>query len=467
MEVKSYNDALTWLHSFIDTERSGQFITRREDLLHERTLLKNLGNPQQKYGITHIAGTKGKGSTSVMVNDILLAANVRVGLYTQPKLHTIREQIRINRRPIAETELVQLIPLMQESLSRVDPSLGAYITFEIASALAFLYFHQRNVDHAVIEVGLGGRLDPTNVVEPMMTAITSISYDHTHVLGNTLTEIAREKAGIIKPGVPVICSAQALEAVETIKRISIERASSFIQVGPAGALGCSYTYKPINADSKRQWFHVTTPKGVYKDLELGLLGEHQVENATVAIAVAEHLCDLGLPINEASIRQGLKEARWTGRLQVVGLAPLIIVDGAHNADSFGKLFGALRRHFSFQRLILLLGMMADKDLRGIVEEIKYSGVDRIVVTAASHPRVMAPDIIAAHLTSTIPQIAGQISVSLDIPSALHATLNDAGPNDLVCVTGSLYVVAEALQWLASYPATLPDSIEIVGIDPHK
>src|SRR6185437_407252 len=179
--------------------------------------------PQRAYGVTHIAGTKGKGSTSAMLAAIVQAAGVRTGLYTQPDLHTFRERMRVNGREMAEDALPRLIPQMREALAGIGPELGSYITYEVATALAFLYFREAGVQHAVIEVGLGGRLDATNVVEPLATAITSISYDHMQVLGNTLAEIAGEKAGIIKPGVPIVCSAQAPEALETITRVAAAR----------------------------------------------------------------------------------------------------------------------------------------------------------------------------------------------------------------------------------------------------
>ena len=246
--ITTYPEALAWLYSFSDTERTGVFVRDREDnLARERALLAALGDPQRAYGVTHVAGTKGKGSTSALIAAILQAAGVRTGLYAQPDLHTFRERMRVDGALITPEEVVALLPALQAAVAQVGTALGPYITYEVATALAFLHFRQAGAAHAVIEVGLGGRLDATNVVEPLATVITSISYDHMAVLGNTLTEIAGEKAGIVKPGVPLITSAQAPEAVATIARIAAARGAPLIRVGSSDAPDASiltYRYLP-------------------------------------------------------------------------------------------------------------------------------------------------------------------------------------------------------------------------------
>ncbi len=463
MTASNYSEALAWIYSFSDTERTGQFVRDREDnLARERRLLRALGEPQRAYGITHVAGTKGKGSTSAMIAAMLRAAGLRAGLYSQPDLHTFRERMRVDGQVIPEREVVRLASHVRAALEQVGLPPGAYITYEVATALAFLYFREAGIEHAVIEVGLGGRLDATNVVEPVATVITSISYDHMAVLGNTLAEIAYEKAGIVKPDVPLICSAQAPEAVATIAAVCLERGAPLVRVGPDGTPGCVYTYRPGAADSERQWFDLTTPGGRYADLELALLGEHQVENAATAVATVEWLREQGLPIDEAAIRQGLREVRWPARLQVVGRSPWAIVDGAHNADSFGRLFAALRRHFDFERLTLVLGLMADKDIAGIVGEISRASVERVVATAVAHPRAASPAALAALVRQQAPQT--EVSVAADASAALASALQMAGPRDLVIVAGSLYLAAEALRWFATQPDCIAAGIEIAGVD---
>ncbi len=443
-------ESARWLATFHDSERGGQFVDDGEgSLRRERALLGLLDNPQRAYPITHIAGTKGKGSTSAMLAAILHAAGLRTGLYTQPDLHTWHERIRLDEQTITEAEALQALPPLQAALARLDA--GAYLTFEVVTALAFLIFQQARVEQAVIEVGVGGRLDATNVVEPTVTVITSISYDHMAFLGPTLSDIAREKGGIIKPGVPLVCSAQAPEALEVLARICAERGAPLLRVGPAGAAGCAYQYQPLDADSERQWCDVTTPTRAYRHLELRLLGIHQVENAAAAIAAAEQLQAAGAAIDEAAIRQGLQAVNWPGRLQVAQRQPWAIVDGAHNADSFAKLFAALRRHFRFARLVLVFGVMADKDLPGIVSEIARANVAQVFVTAAAHPRAALPERIAAALRAQAPQLALEIRASS--AEAVADALAAAGPDDLLCVAGSVALAGEALRWFDQRPAT--------------
>ncbi|HEY7343497.1 MAG TPA: folylpolyglutamate synthase/dihydrofolate synthase family protein [Ktedonobacterales bacterium] len=459
---ENWAEALAWIYGFSDTERTGVFVHDREDnLARERALLARVGDPQRVYGVTHIAGTKGKGSTSAMLESILRAAGLHTGLYTQPDLHTFRERIRVDGQVIAAEALIALLPELRRAVESLGSAYGSYITYEVSTALAFLAFRAASVDHAVIEVGLGGRLDATNVVEPMATAITSISYDHMAILGNTLGVIAGEKAGIIKEGVPVVCSARAPEAVATIERVAHERQAPLVRIGPEGS-GCDYIWSPGAAEQTRQFFDVTTPTGRYERVELALLGEHQIENATAALALAETLRARGLPLDEAAIRAGLRNVRWPGRLQIVEHEPLAIVDSAHNADSFAHLFAALRRHFTWDRLLLVVGLMTDKDLKGVAAEIASSGAARVYTTAAAIARAARPEQLAT--------VIREAASALDIrpvehtAQALTDALGDAGPRDLVCVAGSVYLAGEALRWFATRPTAEARAIEIAGID---
>lgn len=456
-----YREALAWLYSFSDTERTGAFVHDREDnLRRERALVSALGDPQRAYGITHVAGTKGKGSTSALIASMLRAAGIHTGLYSQPDLHTFRERMRIDGAVITEAEVARLAPVVRDALATIGLSLGSYITYEVATALMFLAFREAGVQQAVIEVGLGGRLDATNIVEPLVTVITSISYDHMAVLGNTLAAIAGEKAGIVKHGVPLICSAQAPEALATIAAVCRERNAPLIRVGPDGCQDCAYTYTPRSASSEGQTFALTTPGGQYDDLELTLLGEHQLENAAAAVAAIHALRERGVSVSDAAVRAGLREARWAARMQVVGRAPWVVVDGAHNADSFAKLFAGLRRHFTYRRLVLVLGVMADKDIAGITREIALAAPHEIVVTPYASSRAAATEVIVEALRARAPAL--RISTAKTSSQALADALNIAGPDDLVCVAGSLYLAAEALRWFAKRPTPTP--IEIAGVD---
>lgn len=458
-----YRQALRWLYAFSDTERTGAFVRDRGDnLRRERALLAALGDPQRAYGVLHIAGSKGKGSTSAMIAAILASAGVRTGLYTSPDLHTFRERIRVDSEPVSEEEMTRLAATVREALERVDPSLGPYITWEVATALAFLAFREAGVERAVIEVGLGGRLDATNVVEPDVCAITSISYEHMEILGHTLTEIAREKAGIIKPGVPIITSAREPEALAEITRIAGERGAPLTRVGPEGAADCAYTWLEGETGETFQRFDVITPTGLYHDLEIPLLGAHQIENATTAVALAEFTRARGLAaLDERALRDGLRAVRWEGRLQVVGRAPWRVVDGAHNAASFAALFAALRRHFHYRRIILVLGMMADKDVEGIMREINAAGVSAIIATAANNLRAISPDALRDRASRATD---AAVTSARDAASALTSARAMAGPDDLILVAGTLYLAAEALRWYAVQPETPAGVIQIAGVD---
>ncbi|HEY7984832.1 MAG TPA: folylpolyglutamate synthase/dihydrofolate synthase family protein [Ktedonobacterales bacterium] len=446
----TYREALDWLYSFSDTERTGAFVHDREDnLRRERALLHALGDPHLAYGVTHIAGTKGKGSTAAMLASVLGAAGIRTGLYSQPDLHTFRERIRVDGAVASERTIAALVPQVREALARIGDTQGTYITYEVATALAFLALRAAMVRHAVIEVGLGGRLDATNVVAPRVAVITSISYDHMAVLGDTLTAIATEKAGIIKPDVPTVTTARAPEALAVFARIAAERGSRLVRVAPEGTPGAEYTYHDEGACELAQWCSVSGPDGTLAHLELGLLGVHQLENAAGAVAAAVELRRSGLAVPDDAIRTGLRTARWPARLERVGWRPAILVDGAHNADSLAKLGAALRRHFTWRRLIVVLGIMADKDRDGMARELAALHPDLVIATAVRSPRSLSPRALAAALGAVDPALS--VIATPDMAHALEAARVAARPDDLICVTGSLYAAGEALRWYAAHP----------------
>jgi dihydrofolate synthase/folylpolyglutamate synthase len=461
----TYREALRWLYSFSDTERTGAFVHDREDnLRRERALLAELDDPHRAYGVTHVAGTKGKGSTAVLIASVLGAAGMRAGLYTQPDLHTFRERIRVGGEVASEAAVAELVPRVSAALERVGDRLGTYITYELATALAFVYMREAAVEHAVVEVGLGGRLDATNVVEPRVAVITSISYDHMHILGDTIAVIASEKGGIIKPGVPTVTSAQAPEALAVFERLCAERNSRLVRAAPEGTSGAEYTYRDEGATSTAQWCTFAGPNGELAHVEIGLLGAHQLENAAGAVAAVDELRRGGLAIADEAIRAGLKGARWSARLQQVGWRPTIIVDGAHNADSLAKLGAALRRHFAWRRLIVVLGIMADKDRAGMARELDRMRPDVVIATTVRSPRALSADVLAVALREAAPGL--KVDAHEAEASALEVACAVAGPDDLICVTGSLYLVGEALRWFATHPnvAERMEPIEVAGDD---
>lgn len=459
----NYAEALAYIYGLSDFERGGKFRDDRDQhLLREGSLLELLGNPHRSYSCTLIAGTKGKGSTAACVESVLRAAGARTGLYTQPDLHTFRERMRVRGRLISEEEVASLLPEVRASAERIDREgrFNPFIPYEVATALALLYFQRQGVQHAVLEVGIGGRLDATNVTQPLVSVIASISYDHMNVLGNTLTEIATEKAGIIKPGGAVVTSAQSPEALIAIARVAQERRASLVRIGPAGGDPArseveagrlpelSYRYQPQTQSQDLQTFTVFTPWGVYRDLELPLAGLHQVENATLALATLESLRASGkaeCAWDEAALRRGLRDVRWSARLEIIARHPTVVVDGAHNADSMQKLVQSLGALFSARRLLVVLGFNADKDLSGMIQAL--AGIDSAVLTRALNPRAATlermQELFARHAPGVKLYTASESRAAMELACTL------ATPDDLICATGSLYLAAEVLRWAAS------------------
>lgn len=439
----SYDEAVAWILGRQDLERSSQpRVGFRYDLALVRDLLDRLGSPHLGRATIHVAGSKGKGSTAAIAAAITQAAGLRTGLYTSPHLHDFRERVQVDRVPIPEQAVVDAVarlrPLVDQVNARHAPRTVS--TFEIITALAFDWFRQQAVDVQVIEVGLGGRLDATNVVEPTVCALTSISYEHTEILGETLEEIAAEKAGILKPGIPAVAAPQAPEVLDVFRRMAQERDCRLL-VG-----GEDLRWSRAVMGEGGQQVTITTPRGDYP-VVLPLLGAHQVENAAVAIGCVEQLARAGLAITRGAITRGVAAVRWDGRLQVIGQAPRIVADGAHNADSAVRLKRALQASFRWERLHLVLGVNRDKHLADMLAT--FAPLQPVIIaTQSRHPRAMD-----AREVQAVCQDAGLTArVIPDVRQALVAARETAGPEDLVCVFGSLFVVAEAIAATSPGPA---------------
>jgi dihydrofolate synthase/folylpolyglutamate synthase len=456
----NYKEALAYLYSLSDFERGGPFShAPEENLPREARLLAAIGNPQQRYDCTLIAGTKGKGSTAAYIERVLREAGLRTGLYTQPDLHTFRERMRVNGHLISEAEVAEMVSELRAEVEQIERTheFSPYITYEVATALALLYFARQHIDHAVLEVGLGGRLDATNVTQPLVSVIASISYDHMQILGNTLTEIATEKAGIIKAGGTVVTSAQSPEALLAIARIARERGARLVRVGalsgdPAQAEvdagqvpPLSYRYALEERTAEKQRFTVFAPEREYAGLEIPLAGQHQLENATLALATLELLREKGVVWNEDALRLGLRTVFWPARMEVVGHDPTIVVDGAHNTDSMQKLLLALQDLFDWHRLFVVLGVARDKDLPGIVQAL--SGIDAVILTRMANPRAAAIEQLQALFEQHAPGV--QVYTAETSAAAMDLAVDSAGNADLICATGSLYLAAEVLRWAAA------------------
>ena len=470
----NYQEALAYLYSLSDFERGGPYTrSPEENIPREARLLELLGNPQQDYTCTLIAGTKGKGSTAALVERVLRQAGLRTGLYTQPDLHTFCERMRVNGRLISEEEVAMLLPEVRAAVETIQErhEFGAYITYEVATALALLYFNRQRVQHAVLEVGLGGRLDATNVTQPLVSVITSISYDHMQVLGNTLKEIATEKAGIIKPNGVVVTSAQAPEALLAIAAVCRQQHARLVRVGVAEADPAQaeveagqlppleYYYRLEERAEERQRFTVWTPTHTYTGLEIQLRGHYQLENATAALATLDQLRECGIVWDEAALREGLLAAYWPARMEVVGRDPTIVVDGAHNTDSMQKLIQALRDSFSMHRLIVVLGLFRDKDLAGIAQAL--ADVDVVILTRIASPRAATLEALQAVFAEYAPHVV--LETASNSQRAMDLALDLAERGDLICATGSLYLAGEVLRWSAAHGSQVA-AAAIEGVD---
>ncbi len=431
-----YQQALDYIYSFIDYERT----PRPRDPVHYDLrrmdeLLGRLGNPHLKTRTVHIAGTKGKGSVAAMIASVLTASGYTTGLFTSPHLHVFNERIRVDDRLISEDEVVALVEKIKPEVAAVNEkaTYGQITTFELITALGFVFFEMKGADFQVIEVGLGGRLDATNIVRPEVCVITSISRDHTEVLGEDLAGIAAEKAGIIKSDSPVVTAPQIAEVDAVIEKACRSTGSKLVRVGS------DVTWRSSGFDSGRQALLVTGRLGSY-DVSIPLLGQHQLINGAVAVGALEVLTEKGYKISAESIAAGLAKVNWPGRLQVLNREPLVVVDGAHNPESARLLKQALEEYFDFEKAILILGVSADKDIAGIVGEL-LPLFDEVIATHSIHPRALATIPILAEFRRQGVEVRETEDISIALPLALDM----AGDRDMICVTGSLFVVAGAIE----------------------
>ncbi len=435
-----YQQALDYIYSFIDYETMHRpHDAASYDLRRMDELLARLGNPHLRAKSVHIAGTKGKGSTAAMLASALTASGYTTGLYTSPHLSDLRERIRVDGKLISEAELISLVEKLKPEVEAVNQkaSYGQLTTFELLTALAFSYFGLKGVDFQVAEAGLGGRLDATNVVKPEVCIITSVNLDHTDVLGNSLAEIAAEKAGIIKPGAVVVSSPQTDEVARVIEEACLKCHTELVRVGS------DVTWQELDFDAEGQLLEINGRLAVYR-LSLPLLGRYQMENAATAVAALEVLTTRGFKISRDSIITGLARVSWPGRFQIVRHSPLIVVDGAHNPASARGLGQSIKHYFkNFNQSILVIGTSFDKDISGIVSEL-YPLFDRVIVTRSRHPRAMA----TAPIVTEFGKHGVKPQTAETVPEAVSLALARAGDKDFICITGSLFVVGEALEQLS-------------------
>ncbi len=426
MNKNGYQRSLDYLYGL---EKFGMIfgLTKIEEIL------RAVGNPHRDLQAIHIGGTNGKGSTAAMIASILRKEGYRVGLYTSPHLVRFTERMKVNEKEIEKEEIVELTEWLRKRIEEAGVA-PPFTFFDFTTAMAFLYFKQKMVDLTVLEVGLGGRLDSTNVIDPVLSIITNIGKDHEDVLGKGIMRIASEKAGIIKEGRPLITSATQPRVLRLFSKICKEKKAPFFQVGK----DFRYTLgekESINYEGlhRKLW-----------GLSINLRGPHQRVNATAAIGAMEILDDLGYRISNDAIVEGLKEVEWPGRLEMISSSPRVLLDGAHNPEGALSLRDSLKKDFQYHRLILLIGIMKDKDIDSILHSLSPLA-DHIILSRPSTDRAASPEL----LRKALGRNRRKAEVIEDFKKAIERGLSLAGEDDLLCITGSLYTVGEARSYFLS------------------
>ncbi|MBN2291941.1 MAG: bifunctional folylpolyglutamate synthase/dihydrofolate synthase [Pirellulales bacterium] len=440
--------AIDFLFGRIDYERalSVPYRTREFKLDRMRRLLFLVGNPERDLRIVHVAGTKGKGSCASFISRILMSAGLRVGLFTSPHLDRIEERLVVDDQPCSVDELIDLVDRLRPAVAIMDREAavalketgddadGGPTYFELATAMGLMHFSARKVDFAVLEVGLGGRLDSTNVCDPVVTVITSISLDHTRQLGDTLGQIAREKAGIVKPGVPLVSGVVEPEPRDVIREICRNENAPLVELGR----DFDYQYH-AGRDPNGSCMDFEGSSCRYEGLRLGLIGRHQGANASVALAVVEQLRLHGWEISDGAVAAGLAAARCAGRVEVLRHRPLVVIDTAHNRASIEALVATLDESFQARRRMLVFATTQEKDINGMFAALR-GRFDRVLFTQyRSNPRGIPPRELNELWSATGAQ---PVDICETPEEAWQTALNWAEPEDMICVAGSFYIVAE-------------------------
>lgn len=436
----AYQSTLDYLYSFVDYSltRSLRYSPEKFDLGRMAALAEVLGSPHRQYPIVHVAGTKGKGSTCAMIVSALQAAGYKVGLYTSPHLVDYTERIQINRQPVSHAQLVELVARLKPEVAKIE----RLTTFELTTAAAFLFFAKEKVDIAVVEVGLGGRLDATNIVDPLVSVITSLSMDHMNVLGDTLEKIAAEKGGIIKAGRPVVVAHQKAEAAAVLKKIAKERQAPLLFTND------TYFTNLTGHSLAGQEFTIRSAAGSNGNSQVGhfrlpLLGAHQVQNALTAYAALKVIDKAGIKVSNANIGKGFATVSWPGRFEILQNDPLVVIDSAHNLDSAEKLAQTIRDYLPGRLISLVFGASEDKDVTGMLGALSPV-IESVMVTQSVHPRSYD----ANQLAEAAQKLSLPVTVDPQLESALERVYANLKPDGALVITGSIFIAAGARQyWL--------------------
>jgi dihydrofolate synthase/folylpolyglutamate synthase len=399
-------------------------------LSRTQKILEFLGNPEKKLKCIHVAGTNGKGSTTAMITEIIRDAGYKVGMYTSPFLMDFEERIQVDGKNISKEDLCEVVDELSKAVENVIALGYEHPTeFEIITCAAFLYFYKKGVDYAVVEVGLGGRLDSTNVIDPLLCVITSISYDHMNILGNTLKDIAFEKAGIIKKNKSVILYPQEAESEKVVETVCKENNCDLIKVSSNSA---SF----IKVQDNFQYIDIRTERDIYH-IKLSLLGKHQLLNCSTAVHCIEQLMNLGVKVTKENIENALSKVIWMGRLEVLQDKPTVVIDGAHNIDGIKNLSESIETYFKYDELVLILGILADKEVESMVELIAKKAKKVITVTPNSDRAELASD-----LEAIVKKYNPNCESIDDYKKAVDKAKEYCNNNDLLLISGSLYMIGD-------------------------
>jgi dihydrofolate synthase/folylpolyglutamate synthase len=446
--IRTYAKAQSFLNSRVNYERMLRpgYNAHNFNLSRMLRLLNSLGNPQKELRVVHIAGTKGKGSTCHMLAAMLRRGGFKVGLYTSPHVVNLRERIQINGDMISEADFTRLMSRIAPIAKRQDKDGPTY--FDVLTAAAFLYFHQRRVDYVVLETGLGGRLDSTNVVtRPLAVGITSISYDHMAQLGPTLERIAEEKAGIFKSGVPAVSAPQE-PGVAKVLRAAAERVGCPLRI-LGQDLEFSYRFESSRTNGPQNRVCMSTSTIRFDHLPVPLYGEHQAYNCGVALGLIDAMRESGLKLLPQEAIDGLHGIKIPGRMEVVREAPTTILDGAHNGASIGALMRAIGQNFNYDSMVVIFGCAADKDIDGMLDQLRL-GADKVIFTTTGNPRAADPHDLLVRFQEMTQKMA---QMAPTLAEAFRIATNCVTRDDLICITGSFYLVGEAKQSLHALATT--------------
>jgi dihydrofolate synthase/folylpolyglutamate synthase len=437
---RTYSQAMKYLFEKTDYERGLKlrYNVSTFNLDRMRNLLSLLGDPHLKIETAHVAGTKGKGSTCTMLAKMLEANGYKVGLYTSPHIVSLHERIQINSAMITQSEMLGLINRIYGPVEKLSKT-GTPTFFEIMTAMAFMHFHDKKVDFAVIETGLGGRLDSTNVVQPSVIGITSISMDHMQQLGDTIDKIAGEKAGIFKKGVPAVTVEQDPKVMKVLKSHAAQKSTPLSVTGQD--IDFSYRFEFSKEHGPHNRICISTDTSKFEHLRVPLPGEHQAINCGLAIAMLDKLKCAGYEIDDQKAIEGLYAVRLEGRMEQICDDPRVIVDAAHNAASIRAVMQAIGQHVPYDSMVVVFACNSDKDVAGMLHELQY-GADKVIFTRNNSPRSMYPQDLADMYT----EICGKMcQTALSLKQALQTAYSAVGREDLICVTGSFYLVGQAKQ----------------------